>query len=84
MRKEKIWRTLARRVLAGQAGRKDVNRLKAEFCSVKKIGGCEMVSAGWRRGVICWRPEVCVCRTDIGSKCAGQAFKVVPRLRSAG
>lgn len=46
MRKEKRWRTLARKVLAGQAGRKDVNRLKAEFCSVKKIGGCERVSTG--------------------------------------
>lgn len=56
----------------------------------KEDCGCESVSSGWRQSVSCWRPEVYVCRTYVGNKCAGQAFKIVSRLqhrrrlRSAG
>lgn len=48
----------------------------------KEDCGCESVSSGWRQSVSCWRPEVYVCRTYVGNKCAGQAFKIVSRLQT--
>ena len=63
-----LWRILAGRMMSG-------------LC--KEDWGCEKASAGWRLGVSCWRPEVYVGRTYVGNKCAGQAFKVVPRIQIA-
>lgn len=54
-------------------------RMMSGLC--KEDWGCERASAGWRLGVICWWPEAYIGRTDAGSECAGQAFKVVPRLQ---
>lgn len=56
-------------------------RMMSGLC--KEDWGCERASAGWRLGVSCWRPEVCVGRTYVGNKCAGQAFKIVPMLQTA-